>query len=330
MKFIKYPSIENSCRGEFINKIITEGYYNGDWYVTEKVHGSNLSIWVKGKEIRVAKRTCFIDNDDNFYGFQKLKEGLFLKAREMYNLLGRETVAIFGEIFGGIYPHPVVTRNPQAKKVQKGVYYSPNNEFFVYDIKVDGRFVDFLDMQAVCRHCDILYAKTIFKGSFMECLNYKNDFPSTIYKEFGLPEFKDNICEGIVIRPNEARFLYNHSRIMLKSKNDKFKEKMEKPKIKKDKVEFSDVMKEISDEQISMITEARYNNIVSHIGGVARGDFGKLQGLLMKDINEEFVKNIKLDVAYHSLEKREQKTIKKTASKAVANLIRKQLIGSEK
>jgi len=326
MQFVKYSSIENSYREEFVNKIIAEGYSGGDWYVTEKVHGANLSLWDDKEEIRVAKRTCFMDDNDDFYGFQKLKVELFLKVKEMYRFLGAETIATFGEIFGGTYPHPDVPRNPQAKKVQKGVYYTPDNVVFFYDIKGDGLFIDFLDMQKACEYCGFLYAKTIFKGSFMECLNYQNDFPSTIYREFNLPEIEDNICEGIVIRPNKAQFLYDHSRVMIKSKNDKFKEKMEKPKVERDKIEFSDVMKEISDEQLSMVVKPRYDNIVSHIGKVTKEDFGKLQGVLMRDIDKEFTKDIRLNNIFHGLEKREQKMIKKATSKAVANLIKKQLI----
>jgi hypothetical protein len=45
--------------------------------------------------------------------------------------------AIYGEYFGGNWPagHPQAVKG-SPKMVQKGVYYTPNHEFFAFDIFV--------------------------------------------------------------------------------------------------------------------------------------------------------------------------------------------------
>jgi len=331
MKFIKYNSIENSYRQEFIDKIITEGKAHGEWFVAEKIHGANFSIWMNRTRTRIAKRTCFLADDDNFYGVQELKEGILKKARHIYREAFPqfpEQLVIFGELFGGTYPHPEVKIDPKAKKVQKGVYYCPHNDFIVYDIKVGGRFLNFETMQIICEQVGLRFVKTIFKGSFKECLEYPNDFLSTIYREYGLPPIEGNICEGIVIRPNDTRFLNNQKRIILKSKNDKFKEKERKPE--KIKVELPEEGKKALEEMLSMITENRYDSAISKIGEVKMSDFGKIQGMIQKDIYEELMKNTKMYFDYNNLEKVEKKLIQKTVGREVASLIRKKLLGREK
>jgi len=261
-----------------------------------------------------------------FYGIQGSKEYLISCVKQLYSRFKNiDYIAVFGELYGGIYPHPDVPAFPNAKKVQKGVYYCPHNDFMVYDIKVDDQFIDFIDMQMYCEQVGLRFVRAEFVGKFKECLEYKNDFLSGIYKEYDLPPIDDNICEGIVIRPNKSQFVFTNSRVMLKSKNDRFKEKAseKKPRVK---VELVGISKDIADGMFSMVTKNRYDAIVSKIGEVKISDFGKLQGLMMKDIHEEVLKDIDMANDFLSLEKTERKLIQKIVGSEVANLIRKELI----
>merc|ERR1712146_591362 len=66
MLFKKYSSIENSYRKKFIEKLIYEDKTGGEWIVTEKIHGSNFSLWIDRTvlgeiDIRVGKRSGFIE-----------------------------------------------------------------------------------------------------------------------------------------------------------------------------------------------------------------------------------------------------------------------------
>lgn len=330
MQFVKYNSVQNSYQLKFMDRIIREEKTDGSWIVTEKIHGANFSFWYDGTKFRMAKRTGWIADDENFFGIQVLKDYLIGCVKQLYGRFkGRDYIAVFGELYGGTYPHPEVLIDPKAKKVQKGVYYCPHNDFMVYDIKVDDQFVDFIDMQMYCEQIGLKFIRAEFVGKFKECLEHKNDFLSGIYKEYGLPPIDDNICEGIVIRPNKAQFVFTHSRVMLKSKNERFKEKSSerKPRVK---VELVGKVKDIADGMFSMVTKNRYDAVVSKIGEVEIRDFGKLQGLMMKDIHCEVIKDIDMVANYLSLEKAERKLIQKIVGSEVANIIRKELMGDLK
>ena len=69
------------------------------------------------------------------------------------------------------------------------------------------------------------YAKTLFRGTLAECLKHPNGFQSKIAEWLGLPAIEDNICEGIVIRPVTPMYLRNGSRVLIKSKNERFAER---------------------------------------------------------------------------------------------------------
>lgn len=326
MQFVKYSSVQNSYQLKFMDRIIREERTSGDWIVTEKIHGANFSFWYDGTKLRMAKRTAWIADDENFYGIQALKEYLISCVKQLYGRFkGRDYIAVFGEIYGGTYPHPEVPVNPKAKKVQKGVYYCPHNDFMVFDIKVDGQFLNFIDMQMYCEQVGLKFVRAEFVGKFKECLKYKNDFLSGIYKEYDLPPIDDNICEGIVIRPNKPQFVFTHSRVMLKSKNERFKEKAseKKPQVK---IELAGKVKDIADVMFSMATKNRYDAVVSKIGEIKISDFGKLQGLIMKDIHDEVLKDVNMANDYLGLEKAERKLIQKIVGREVANVIRKELM----
>jgi len=309
-----------------MDRIIREGRTDGTWVVTEKIHGANFSFWYDGKKFRMAKRTGWIADDENFFGIERSKHCITESVKELYTRFKNiDYLAVFGEIYGGTYPHPEVAAFPNAKKVQKGVYYCPHNDFMVFDIKVDGQFLDFIDMQMYCEQVGLRFMRAEFVGKFKECLEYKNDFLSGIYKEYNLPAIDDNICEGIVIRPNKAQFVFTNSRVMLKSKNERFKEKSSEKKLRV-KVELVGKVKDIADGMFSMVTKNRYNAVVSKIGEVEIKDFGKLQGLMMKDIHDEVMKDIDMANDYLSLEKVERKLIQKIVGREVANLLRKELL----
>lgn len=321
MKFTKYPSIENSYRREFVDKIVLEEFDKGAWIIQEKAHGANFSFWYDGEDVRLAKRTCFI-GDDDFYGIQNVMGIRYSHIKELYWQTAKDFIAVYGELIGGTYPHPEVPKT-EAKKIQKGIYYCPDTRFYIYDIKVDDVFLSAHTIEGLCEELGLLYAKTIFEGTFKECLEYPNDFQSKISEWIGLPPIEDNICEGIVIRPAEPKFFYNHSRVILKSKNEKWaeKQKVKKKVIKK----LSKMGETICAEMVSFITENRYSNVVSKIGEVKMSDFGKILGEFGKDVHEEFMKDNKIAIEYLNLEKTEQKIIKRRINSIIANLIREKL-----
>ena len=333
LEFKKYNSVENTYDKEFTEKIRMEGFGSLQYVVQEKVHGANCCLVTDGNSVRFAKRTSLIDAGELFYDYEKLLEsyreqalGLFQRAREKHP--DAESVLIYGEMFGGKYPHPDVKNDSKVMNIQKGVFYSPVHEFYGYDIYVSGsetgRFLSVDEINELFEQEKFLFAKTLFSGNLDECLKYPNDFQSCIAGWLGLPPLEDNICEGIVIRPVEPVYLRNGSRVLLKSKNSKFAEKKSVKK-RQPRVFAEPTYSEILNQQLVVaedyITENRLNNVVSKIGHISiPKEMGKLIGLFSKDILEDYLKEH--SGSYALLEKSEQKILNCHVNKQAIDLIK--------
>ena len=232
--FKKYTSIENTFDKDFMEKIFLEGYDKQEFVVQEKVHGSNVCFVTDGNTVSFGKRTGFVEADEKFYDYEELLERYTPKVIDLFsvikeNLPGTKAVTVFGEMFGGKYPHPDVKNSTKTMVIQKGVLYCPNHEFYAFDLYVateeSGRYLSVDKANSFFEQGGFLYAKTLFRGMLNECLQYPNVFQSRISDWLGLPPIEDNICEGIVIRPVEPAYLRNGSRVLLKNKNARFAEK---------------------------------------------------------------------------------------------------------
>lgn len=331
--FSKYPSIELSEKEFIIDKIRKHGYALRPYVITEKIHGANTQICYNciTDEFEYGKRTGILEPDEKFYGvhdcFENIKENIIDLATYLKPTLTKklEVVKVFGEIFGGAYPHPDVQRDTHATKVQKGVYYSPSNHWLAFDIayKLEGDpttyFLGAEDFFLACGACAIGTVPLLaVVNTLDEALEYPNDKPSVVYQIYDLPELEDNIMEGVVIRPAKADLYMGMTRVILKNKNMKFKEKshVKRPNLTQ---EYSDNLNQVLAELTSYITENRVENVISHEGEVVESDIGKIIGLTIKDIMEEYVKESKI---FNLLEKVETKIVSKRLPGMVAPVVK--------
>ena len=137
MDFKKYPSIQNKHNEKFYN-LLANNYSNSLFIVEEKVHGTNLGVYLDEVNILYASRNEFLNDNDNFFNFQLVKNKYNDKFRQIYRLLKDNIdvneVIFYGELFGGYYPE----KKNDNKRIQKGVYYTNDIEFYLFDIKIDG------------------------------------------------------------------------------------------------------------------------------------------------------------------------------------------------
>jgi Rnl2 family RNA ligase len=333
-EFKKYSSIENTYDKDLMEQVKIEGFGEKTFVVQEKVHGSNCCFVTDGQEVCFAKRTGLMEADEQFYDYEELLEryrdrvlGLFVRVKAAYASM--DTLQVFGEMFGGNYPHRDVKNDHKIQSIQKGVFYSPIHEFYGFDLHIAGnessRYLTVEENNAFFEAEHFLYAKTLFQGNIDECLQFPNAFQSHIAEWLGLPPIDDNICEGVVIRPAEPTYFRNGSRLLLKSKNSRFAEK--KSVKKRDpslfvEPSYSEQLKELLPVAEAYVTENRLNNVVSKIGHVSiPKDMGKLIGLFSKDALEDFLKEH--SGRYASLEKSEQKILNTHVNKFVVALLKK-------
>ncbi|NIF07134.1 RNA ligase, Rnl2 family [Chryseobacterium sp. Tr-659] len=333
MIFKTYNSIENAYQARVIEQIRMQGFGDEVFIVQEKVHGANFSFFTDGKEIKIAKRTAFIGSDEKFFNAHQILEryrknviDVFRKVKTIYPDV--ETVVIYGELFGGGYSHKDVEPVKGAVRVQKGIDYAPYNEFYGFDIKLNG--ITYLDTEVVNQIFEttgFFYARILFQGTLEETLRFPNVFNSKIPAWLGLPEM-NNMCEGTIIKTLKTRYFGNGARVILKNKNEKWieKSKMVKKQTKTTQkpVIFSETAQNIWEEIQTYITVNRLNNVVSKIGEFEPRMIGKVIGLFAQDILEDFEKDF--PAAFAGIEKEEQKRINKKLNSLVIDFIKEELM----
>jgi Rnl2 family RNA ligase len=334
LSFKKYTSIENTFDKDFVERIYSEGYNNHEFVVQEKVHGSNTCFVSDGKTVGFGKRTALIEAGEKFYDYEELLERYTPKVIALFSIIKKEipnikTITVFGEMFGGKYPHPDVKNDSKITVIQKGVFYCPMHEFYAFDLYVtteeSGRYLSVDEMNTFFERGGFFYAGTLFRGTLDECLKFPNTFQSVISKQLGLPPIEDNICEGIVIRPVVPAYLSNGCRVLLKSKNERFAEKKavkkREPKLFVEP-SYSTMLNELLLVIEQYVTENRLNNVISKIGQISMPkETGKLIGLFSKDILDDFLKENSGE--YAAIEKSEQKILNRHVNFLATNLIKK-------
>ena len=328
--FKKYTSIENTYREEFLDRIKGHGFWDDEFIVQEKVHGANLSFWTtNGVDFFSAKRMYQISNDEKFYNHGIILKEIEPKLKNIWIDLKNEfsdlkQVTIFGEIIGGDYPHKEVERDKKSIMVQKGIFYSPKNHFYAFDILINSEI--YLDVDMSNKHFEkqnLLHAKTIFRGNINDCLAHPNDFNSTLPTEFNLPELVPNSVEGVVIKPTNTRHFNNGVRVILKHKNEKWTENKKYHKSIKLEDEPSDKVIKLKEAILTYVNENRLNSVVSKIGVVSHKDFGIVLGMFNKDVVEDFLKDF--HQITDELDKKELKLITKSFSKTATELVKNKI-----
>ncbi|CAH0264302.1 RNA ligase, Rnl2 family [Chryseobacterium sp. Bi04] len=333
MIFKTYNAIENAYQARVIEQIRMQGFGDEVFIVQEKVHGANFSFFTDGKEIKIAKRTAFIEKDEKFFNAHQMLERyrknvikVFQKVKTIYPDV--ETIVIYGELFGGGYKHKDVEPVKDAVKVQKGIEYAPYNEFYAFDIKLNGiTYLDTEMINSIFEETGFFYAKTLFQGTLEEALRFPNVFNSKIPAWLGLPEM-NNMCEGTIVKTLKTKYFGNGARVILKNKNEKWieKSKMVKKQAKtvQKQIHFSETAQNIWEEIQRYATVNRLNNVVSKVGEFEPKIIGKVIGLFAQDILEDFEKDF--PAVFTTIEKEEQKRINKKLNALVIDFIKEELM----
>jgi Rnl2 family RNA ligase len=274
------------------------------WTVSEKIHGANFCILIQEHEIRFAKRKALLELNEDFFGYHIIASRLETKARTLFERVQSQQpdilqVNVFGELFGGYYPHPDVEARPDVQAIQTGVYYSPTIEFCAFDVTTYKAYESsphFQDMPITHQwlaESDFFYSQSLLVGSLEECLGYSENFESLIPAALGLPPLpQSNWAEGIVIKPM-------HDLVVLTPKGER------RPVLKKKRKEFNEVkdfhqakkwtaisaqgqqmlpaLQQVLD---TFVTEQRLANAISKVGRLSSQD-QTLRTQVLKEYEED-------------------------------------------
>lgn len=296
MKFEKFSSLTNSYAEKFVTKIMMQlKDVKTKWVVTEKIHGANYSFWFDGVEsFRPAKRTCFIEEESNFFNqkfvLDNYKESFISAAKKLYP---GKTVALYGEICGG-------SNTEYVRPVQSEVYYFDHIEFLAFNLYVDGKLQDRYAMEAFSKVATIPVVPCLgIFDTLGEALKVNYTFDSLVSGK------KDNICEGTVVEPFEPIHLDCGSRPVLKQKNDAFKEKSRESKPKKKGILVAEEFLTLFENLVAMVTPQRFDNLISKLEEeeVKFQNFNKLLGMFVEDVLEEYQRENVTELSKEVIEK---------------------------
>lgn len=302
--FVRFPSIENHHDERFLNRLNKN---EDKWYGFEKIHGSNVSFVSDGDSFGWCKRTAALTPQEKFPGIDSVCERYSdILKKAVRGICATDDARfpvgtvfyLYGELFGGCYDHPDIPPNKGARKIQKGISYTPDNEFLVFDMMYKNKnscynFVAVEEMLQLCQRFKIphvpVYSKAMGVHSLEELLKLENHTATEIHQLFGLPEpVNGKWAEGLVLRPNKTFFLEEGGRAIIKFKSPFFSEVSKTTNaFVPDKV--SEIVKNGTVAIQDYLTQNRYDALVSKCG--RKNKVGKMVAPYMRDVKKDFVKD---------------------------------------
>lgn len=280
-----------------------------EWSVTEKIHGASfalvsaLSSARSGSvTFRAAKRKAFLDAGEDFFGHRALLDRIgraVVRVLEGVRAAHPEATAatIYGELFGGTYPHPDVAPCPGVEPVQTGICYCPHIEFAAFDLAVDspGRGRVYVDQDAALalfRSAGLFCAEPLLVGSYEDAMAYPLGWDSTVPARLGLPPLPGpNPAEGVVVKPVKSVVVATKNgavRPAVKRKIPRFAEDRRFHEASKWAAppKGTDPLAKLEWEMLSLVTDNRLQATISKIGPVARADDARAREVLAALIEE--------------------------------------------
>jgi len=333
MKFEKYEHIHNLDHKKTLDKFFYSGYLldSVKWCVTEKVHGAHFDVaWNGLSEVEFWTRKRKVLAKENFRNYDRMRDYLANCIRNLYKIIERDTgikgfnIIVCGEIFGANYPHKDV-EHLNLKRIQKGVYYCPDVNFYAYDIKINGDFINYYTTVALLNEVGFFSAEILKSGTFRECMKYPNKFQTKLPMWMSLPPIEDNTCEGIVLKPIIPLRCYDGTRVIFKSKNERFIEKKKAPKEPREQIILTEKAQGMYDAISSYVTPQRLDNVLSKINPETldkKKGFGKIMADFKRDVIENFNDENVPNMTF--LEKKDRILVEKFVGKLCVPLVKKE------
>ena len=233
MQFIPYPSIRNSGKDAFVLGCLSP---ETQWVATHKYHGTNFIVRVGADgSIAFGRRNGFLADDERHYNFREAIKDLDFSGLAA-SFLARPSVSavwVYMELYGGGFPG--ARKDPSAKLVQKGIWYSNVNRVRVFDIFLQtatatadaapsgvflgetdpitgtndvGLWIPFHEARVACEETGIPFVSTRFQGTVADALAWAAAHAADKADvDDGMPDLEANAGEGHVVRSTAGHYL---------------------------------------------------------------------------------------------------------------------------
>lgn len=177
------------------------------WVATEKIHGAQLVVATDGVQVRLGKRKAWLESTDAFFGWQMLRVELSAAVQKIHRAMDRGgELFVYGELFGGHYPHPDVPAIAGLSAVQTGIAYAPGIAWSPFDALIvrgdDATFLAHSELQALCADAGLRTPPCLGRGTRAELSRLPVRYESQVSAALGLPALSGNVAEGFVLKPD--------------------------------------------------------------------------------------------------------------------------------
>jgi len=287
MEFKKYLSLENHYQQKHIDFFLElhPELKNETFIISEKIHGANIQLSFDPKgNFEYGKRTSFLKRDEKFYNMHNVIKDYELLINVLQEHAVREKcdLRLYGELYGS--------------KVQKGVDYGTTRQKLrFFDMSIGGKMLtqkEFIGLMTDYGFKEHLVPTIKIVSSLKEALEFNTEFDTL------LNPIKDNICEGVVIKPYNKQYVSPVGALFyIKKKNEKFKEVAKKRKIPRELTEEEKVIKVLNNDFKDYITKNRVEGIFSKYGEIEEThQMGDYIRYVLEDAKADFIKDTELDL----------------------------------
>jgi hypothetical protein len=257
-------------------------------YASEKIHGSSSHVsWkVDISDSLAGSKTeslTFFAGGEKHENFIKIFDQESLK--EKFRLLGRESVIVWGEVYGGRCQGMSHTYGKELK-------------FIAFEVKIGETWLSVPDAANVVESLglEFVYYKKI--PTNIIDIDAERDAPSEQAFRNGMADRNDpstfKLREGVVLRPIIEVRKNNGERIIAKHKGEAFAERMKVPKVQKENLEVMTEAKAIADE---WVTENRMAHVLDGLGNCNIEDYSEKDiPRVMKAMMEDVIKESKGEI----------------------------------
>lgn len=300
--FNKYPSLTNHYA---MKKRAWENFVNKEFYATEKIHGSNMSITMtKDGQFKVASRSQYIYDGDLYNKIinSVSKETLDI-LKDIFNEIPNIThIQLFGEVYGA---------GVQKMQYEECLKNIQNSRFFdIFLFKEDEILIPGLD-----------FLQKHFPEHLLVPMFMKGTLKDLISQELPKESKLGGNQEGLVYKP---LFPYTMSILsdnrfypVIKHKHEEFGEV--KQKIKTPKVILAREL-ELDEDINRYFTRNRLLNVLSKGIELSMQNIKHILPVYLKDVKEEYLKENTLNATEEEVNK-----IIGNKAKLVVELIKEEL-----
>ena len=228
-----------------------------------------MVIGVSSHDLHIGKRKAWLEEGDAFFGWQLLRPELARACRAFFDAFanGSGTLYLYGELFGGHYPHADVRPFPGMSAVQTGVWYAPDMHWALFDAvhvsESQARFIAADEVTSAARRAGVLTPPVLARGRKNDVLDTAVRFPTRVPAIFGLPAIEGNFAEGIVVKADGVAAATERG--IIKRKIEEFDEQ------RLDESEAWDAsqrlpMEALRDIAVRLVNEARVVSAASKVG----------------------------------------------------------------